>query len=53
MISHMGRPNGVRVPKLSLKPVVPELEKYLQRKVTFLEDCVGPDVLGRVKNSQN
>lgn len=53
LLSHMGRPNGERVPKLSLRPVVGELEKYLNRKVTFLEDCVGESVISQVKNSQN
>ena len=30
--------------KYSLKPVVAELEKQLGKKVTFTEDCVGPEV---------
>jgi phosphoglycerate kinase len=43
-MSHLGRPDGKVNPKYSLKPVVPELEKLLGSKVTFLDDCVGPDV---------
>ena len=43
-MSHLGRPDGKRNPKYSLKPVVPELEKLLGRKVVFTDDCVGPEV---------
>lgn len=43
-MSHLGRPNGNRVDKFSLKPVVSVLEERLGCKVTFLDDCVGPVV---------
>ena len=43
-MSHLGRPDGKSNPKYSLAPVVPELEKQLGCKVTFTEDCVGPEV---------
>lgn len=43
-MSHLGRPNGKVNPKYSLKPVVPELEKLLGKPVTFVEECVGPQV---------
>ena len=44
MMSHLGRPDGKVNEKYSLKPVVPELEKLLGSKVTFCNDCVGPEV---------
>ncbi|KAJ9630560.1 phosphoglycerate kinase [Taxawa tesnikishii (nom. ined.)] len=44
LMSHLGRPDGKTNPKYSLKPVVPELEKLLGKKVTFTDDCVGPEV---------
>lgn len=44
LMSHLGRPNGERVEKYSLKPVSTELEKLLNTKVEFLSDCVGPEV---------
>jgi phosphoglycerate kinase len=44
LMSHLGRPDGQRVEKHSMKPVVPALEDLLQRKVTFLDDCVGAEV---------
>jgi phosphoglycerate kinase len=44
LMSHLGRPDGKVNPKYSLKPVVPELEKLLGKKVVFAPDCVGPEV---------
>lgn len=48
LMSHLGRPDGQRNEKYSLKPVVPELEKLLGKKVTFTEDCVGSEVEAKV-----
>lgn len=39
--------------KYSLKPILPELEKHLNKKITFLDDCVGESVLSKVKNANN
>jgi phosphoglycerate kinase len=44
LMSHLGRPDGQKIEKFSLKPVAAELEKLVGRKVTFLDDCVGPAV---------
>lgn len=44
LMSHLGRPNGQRTEKYSLKPVQKELEKLLGKSVTFLDDCVGKEV---------
>jgi phosphoglycerate kinase len=44
LMSHLGRPDGQRIAKASLKPVAAELEKLLGRPVAFLDDCVGPEV---------
>lgn len=44
LMSHLGRPDGQRKPEDSMAPVAVELEKQLGRKVTFLNDCVGPEV---------
>lgn len=43
-MSHLGRPDGKVVEKYSLKPIAAELEKQLGKQVTFLSDCVGPEV---------
>ena len=44
LMSHLGRPDGQKLAKFSLKPVAAELEKLLGKKVTFLDDCVGSAV---------
>ena len=44
LMSHLGRPNGQRVAKYSLKPVAEKLAEVLGRPVRFLEDCVGAEV---------
>jgi phosphoglycerate kinase len=44
LMSHLGRPNGEKVEKYSLKPVADELAKLLGRPVRFLGDCVGEEV---------
>ena len=44
LMSHLGRPDGKKNTKYSLKPVVPELEKLLGKDVIFTDDCVGPEV---------
>ena len=44
MLSHLGRPDGQKTPKDSLKPLVPVIEGHLKQKIIFLEDCVGPEV---------
>ena len=42
VLSHFGRPDGKRVPDLSLKPLVDPLSKVLGKPVAFADDCVGP-----------
>lgn len=44
LASHLGRPDGKRQAKYSLKPVADELAKLLNKPVKFLDDCVGPAV---------
>ena len=45
LISHLGRPEGKKVPELSLKPVADRLKELLpDKKVFFVADVSGPDV---------
>jgi phosphoglycerate kinase len=44
LMSHLGRPDGKRNEKFSLKPVADALAKLLGKPVQFLNDCVGAEV---------
>lgn len=49
VMSHMGRPKGKIVEKLSLKPVAKRLGRLLQQDVTLAPDCIGPEVEKRIE----
>ena len=49
VLSHFGRPDGKRVPEMSLKPLVEPLAKALGKPVAFADDCVGPEAESAVK----
>uniref|UniRef100_A0A0N5B0D2 Phosphoglycerate kinase n=1 Tax=Syphacia muris TaxID=451379 RepID=A0A0N5B0D2_9BILA len=53
LMSHLGRPDGRKQEKFTLKPVVPELKTLLGRDVTFVNDCVGPEVEKITANPPN
>lgn len=44
LMSHLGRPDGKRIEKFSLRPVAAKLQELLGKPVQFLNDCVGPEV---------
>src|SRR3972149_2030730 len=53
LASHLGRPKGKVVPKLSLKPVADRLSEVLRvRDVKFVDDCVGKNVKDIVNQLQ-
>ncbi|MEA2062501.1 MAG: phosphoglycerate kinase [Gemmatimonadota bacterium] len=41
LMSHLGRPKGERIGKMSLEPCVEVLSEIIGRKVAFVPDCVG------------
>lgn len=41
LMSHLGRPNGEKVPEMSLKPCIPVLNQLLGKNVSFTDDCIG------------
>ena len=53
MLSHLGRPDGKKNSKMTLKPVADQLSSLLNRKVTFLDDCVGDSIVNTVNKSNN
>jgi len=42
--SHLGRPKGKHVDKLSLAPVAKRLSRLVGKEVRMAEDCIGPKV---------
>ena len=44
LTSHLGRPDGKKDPRYSLRPVAQRLSNHLNQEVQFVEDCIGPDV---------
>lgn len=44
LASHLGRPNGVRVPELSMLPIAERLAELLDCEVIAPDDCVGDAV---------
>lgn len=51
IISHLGRPEGQRVPELSLEPISERLGALLGAQVNFVDDCIGDAVGMAVKNA--
>ena len=55
VLSHFGRPDGKRVPEMSLKPLVEPLSKALGKPVAFADDCIGAaaeDAVRALKNGE-
>lgn len=44
LMSHLGRPDGQKSDKDSMKHILPFVENLAKRPVTFLPDCTGPEV---------
>lgn len=53
VISHFGRPEGKGDIKNSLRHIVPDLQKALDQKVVFVDDCIGPKVENAIQNMKN
>lgn len=50
LMSHLGRPDGKVVEKMSLRPVAARLEKLLGKSIVFAKDCVGDGVKKAVED---
>ncbi len=48
LMSHLGRPKGKFVNKLSLEPVYERLKDLIDSPVKFAPDCIGPEVKAMV-----
>jgi len=51
--SHLGRPDGQKVDKYSLRPVADKLAELLGQSVSFSSDCVGSGTAGMVSELEN
>jgi len=52
LMSHLVRPDGKVVEKLSLAPVAQHLSELLGRDVEMAKDCIGPEVEAQAKSLQ-
>jgi len=52
IISHLGRPNGKFIAKLSLNPVARRLSRLLGKRVILSKDCIGEDVRKLIDNME-
>ncbi|MBI5286456.1 MAG: phosphoglycerate kinase [Deltaproteobacteria bacterium] len=50
LASHLGRPNGKRVERMSLAPVAKRLGRLLEKEVPLVPDCIGEEVERLVNN---
>ncbi len=50
IISHLGRPQGKFVDRLSLNPVARRLSRLLDKEVILAKDCIGSEVKNLVDN---
>ncbi|PHQ68792.1 MAG: phosphoglycerate kinase [Sneathiella sp.] len=48
LLSHFGRPKGVRVPEMSLRSIADGVATKLGATVAFADDCVGADVAAQI-----
>ena len=53
LMSHLGRPDGKRNEKYSLKPVSEELSKLIKKQVIFVDDCIGEKVENSISSSKD
>jgi len=49
LMSHLGRPGGVRNEKLSLAPVAKRLSELLGKEVIFADDCIGAETKAKAE----
>ncbi len=50
LTSHLGRPKGKKQAKYSLLPVAKRLSTLLDRKVDFIDDCIGKRVKDKINS---
>ena len=48
VISHFGRPRGLRCPEMSLEPIAEEMGRYLDQMVIFSPNCIGHKAIEKI-----
>ncbi|MCU0822317.1 MAG: phosphoglycerate kinase [Spirochaetes bacterium] len=51
LVSHLGRPDGKVVPKMSLKPVADRLSRLIKKSVVFIDKPIGEEVKNIIANN--
>jgi len=49
LMSHLGRPKGQKVEKMSLMPVAKRLSELLDQEVVFADDCIGAEAEAKAR----
>ena len=52
ILSHLGRPKGCKNRDLSLVQITNQLEKVLNHKIHFIDDCIGSEVKRKINSSE-
>ncbi len=50
LLSHLGRPKGIRVDELSLAPIAVSIRDLTGWDIKFISDCIGEEVRSAVEN---
>lgn len=53
LMSHLGRPKGIVNESLSLKACINPAETIFEKKINFVEECVGDQVINAVNDMKN
>ncbi len=51
LVSHLGRPDGKVVPKMSLKPVADRLSRLIKKNILFIDKPLGEEVKNIINSS--
>lgn len=53
LMSHLGRPKGMRKPEMSLSHICNKVSEILGVEVQFIEDCIGDEAVAAATSLQN
>ncbi len=53
LLTHFGRPDGEVKSEFSVKQIADDVERILERKVFFVNDCIGEKVKNEIENGED